>query len=376
MKSNKKILVFVGTRPEAIKMFPLIDLLSRHYNLILCLTGQHKELLDQVVKLFNLKVKYDLKIMRANQTLSNISQTILKKIDHVIIREMPDLVLIHGDTTTAFISALSSFYNKIKIGHVESGLRTNKIYSPFPEEANRQFIARIADLNFSPTDLSKRNLIKENIPKEKIFVVGNTAIDALFLAKKIIKNNFSKSDFIKRMPFLKFCENKKILLVTGHRRENFGEGFRNICDALIDIAKISKEVLIIFSVHLNPKVNTYVRNKLQNINNIFTINPVNYIDFVKLMDLSYIILTDSGGVQEEAPSLGKPVLVLREFTERPEAVKCKTVKIVGTSKAKIFDYTKKLLTNDKYYDTVSKKHNPYGDGNSSLKIKKIIDDNI
>lgn len=376
MKIKKKILVIIGTRPEAIKMVPLIKTLSKSYKLNICLTGQHKELLDQVIKLYDLKPKYNLKIMKNNQTLSSISETILKKIDKVIIEEKPDLILIHGDTTTSFISALSAFYHKVKIGHIEAGLRTNNIYSPFPEEANRQLISKLADLHFSPTELAKQNLIKENISKEKIFVVGNTAIDSLFYTLKNIKKNYSDYDFKNRMPFIQYCYNKKIVLVTSHRRENYGVGFKNICEALKDISNISKDIVIIFSVHLNPKIKNYVSKALKNIENIFLINPLNYLDFVKLMDLSYIILTDSGGIQEEAPSLGKPVIVMREFTERPEAVKVGTAKVLGSNKIKIYNYAKKLLTDKSYYHSMSKKHNPYGDGNSSVRIKKIIDRHI
>ena len=284
MKTKKKILVIIGTRPEAIKMFPLINILSKSYNLDLCLTGQHRELLDQVIQLFCLKPKYNLRIMKSNQTLSGISEIILKKIERVIKQAKPNLILVHGDTTTTFISALAAFYHKIRIGHIESGLRTNKIYSPFPEEANRQLISRITDLHFSPTDLSKKNLIKENILKKNIFVVGNTAIDTLFHTLKNIKKNFKEIDFIKRMPFIKSCSGKKIILVTGHRRENFGNGFKNICEALVNISKISEDIVVIYSVHLNPKVNTYVTNTLKGVKNVFTINPLNYLDFVKLMD--------------------------------------------------------------------------------------------
>ncbi len=377
MKKNKKILVVFGTRPEGIKMIPLIKELSKNkkVNLKVCITGQHREMLNQVLTLFEVKPDYDFNIMKTNQTLFELSSSILINIEKVLSEFNPDLVLVQGDTTTAFIVSLASFYKKNMVAHIEAGLRTGNLYAPWPEEANRRLISILASYHFAPTKISRDNLIKESINKNKIYVTGNTGIDTLFFILKKFKINkaLRETAFLQvQLAGYHFNSAKRIILVTGHRRENFGDGFANISQALKLIAQKNIDVDIVYPVHLNPNVKDIMMQELDGINNIFLLKPLDYIPFIYLMNKSYLILTDSGGIQEEAPSLGKPVLVMREVTERPEAVKAGTVKIVGTSTQKIVNSVNKLLSNKKLYIKMAKSHNPYGDGSAAKKIVKII----
>ncbi|QCK16492.1 non-hydrolyzing UDP-N-acetylglucosamine 2-epimerase [Mangrovivirga cuniculi] len=367
----KKVAVIIGTRPEAIKMAPVIHALKAEENIqtTVISTGQHKELLDHVTKLFDIEVDHSLDIMRSNQTLAGITSKVVSMLDDLFQKERYDLILVHGDTTTAMGGALAGFYNKIKVGHVEAGLRTNDIYAPFPEEVNRKIISSIAYKNYAPTINSQENLLSENIDKSKIKITGNTVIDALFyVLERVESGGISIGEDI-----LSLVENneKKYLLVTGHRRENFGEGFISICSALRQLALNNSELEIIYPVHLNPNVKKVVHKHLSDLENVHLIPPLDYSSFIFLMSKSFIILTDSGGVQEEAPSLGIPVLVMREKTERPEAVTSGTVKIVGTNTDLIIKEVQNLLSNKRYYAAMSEKLNPYGDGKAS---KRIIED--
>jgi len=370
----KKVLIVFGTRPEAIKMAPLVKEFKKHPKLFdtkVCVTAQHREMLDQVLNLFEITPDYDLDIMKKNQDLYDVTANVLTKIKEVLEYEKPDTVFVHGDTTTTFSATLASYYQKIDVAHIEAGLRTGNIYSPWPEEANRKLTSCLAKYHFSPTALSKQNLIDENIDQKSIVITGNTVIDALFLVLEKIKNDANlktKIDTILINQKLNIQENRKIILVTGHRRENFGEGFINICEALKEIALNNQDVDIIYPMHLNPNVREPVEKILSNIDNIFLIEPLGYEPFVYLMSKSYVILTDSGGIQEEAPSLGKPVLVMRDTTERPEAVKSGTVKLVGTKKEVIIEKVTKLINSTEAYDTMSQAMNPYGDGKSCVKI--------
>jgi UDP-N-acetylglucosamine 2-epimerase (non-hydrolysing) len=384
----KKFLVVFGTRPEAIKMAPVITELvksekvkSEKWEVKVCVTAQHREMLDQVLEIFDIKPDYDLDIMKPNQDLYDITSNILLKMKDVLNDFKPDLVLVHGDTTTTFATTLAAFYQKIDVGHIEAGLRTGNIYSPWPEEANRKLTAALAKYHFAPTNTAKENLLREGIKEENIIVTGNTVIDALFVmlekieSDKDLKNRIIKklsSYFNSQLSILNF----QFILVTGHRRENFGEGFLNICNALKEIAINNPDINIIYPVHLNPNVQKPVNKILRGIKNIYLIEPLEYPEFVYLMSKSYLILTDSGGIQEEAPSLGKPVLVMRDTTERPEAIKAGTVKLVGTNKDKIINEVEKLLNDRNEYDKMSKAHNPYGDGKASQKIcdflRKVI----
>ena len=370
----KKVLTVFGTRPEAIKMAPLIKMLGEdsRYKTRLCITAQHREMLDQVLDIFSIQPDYDLDIMKPGQTLSDLTSLVLTKMSSVIDDYSPDLILVHGDTSTTFAAALAGYYHQIPIGHVEAGLRTGDIYSPWPEEANRKLTAAITKYHFAPTETSKNNLLNENIDPNSIHVTGNTVIDALFLAKGMIdRDDKMKKEFKKEFNFIN--ESKKLILVTGHRRESFGEGFLNICSSLKHIAQTNKDIQIVYPVHLNPNVQDPVKSILSDQENIFLINPLQYLPFIYLMDKSNIILTDSGGIQEEAPSLGKPVLVMRETTERPEAVDAGTVKLVGTNKNKITGEIDKLLNSEDIYNKMSKSHNPYGDGNASKRICNLIE---
>ena len=373
----KKVLIVFGTRPEAIKMAPLVKELkdTKEFITKVCVTAQHREMLDQVLKLFEIKADYDLNIMKDGQDLYDITSNVLLGMREVLEDFNPDIVLVHGDTTTTSATSLAAFYKKIKVGHVEAGLRTNNIYSPWPEEANRQITAILANYHFAPTETSKKNLILEGKDKNSIIVTGNTVIDALFLALNKIKSNKElEKNIIKSLVNNNYSlkDNQKIILVTGHRRENFGDGFLQICNALKDIALKNPNIDIVYPVHLNPNVQKPVFELLSNISNIYLINPLGYEEFIYLMDRSYFIITDSGGVQEEAPSLGKPVLVMRDTTERPEAVKANTVKLVGTNRAKIVNEAQKLIDNKEYYNLMSKAHNPYGDGKASKKIVEFL----
>ena len=370
--NSKKISIIFGTRPEAIKLAPVILELKKHkeFEVNICVTAQHREMLDQVLEVFDIKPEVDLNIMKANQTLSGLTSQAIKLLDEYLSEYKPDVILVQGDTTTVFAASLAAFYHKIKIGHVEAGLRTWNKFSPYPEEINRVLTTKIADLHFAPTSLSKENLLKEGVCEDQIFVTGNTVIDALLIAREKIK---SKNVSITGLPdnLLKEKDNK-VILITGHRRENFGEGFDNICHAIVSLAKEFKDYNFIYPVHLNPNVRKPVFEILSKQKNIFLIDPLNYLPFIFLMDKAKLILTDSGGVQEEAPSLGKPVLVMRDTTERPEGVDAGTVKVVGTSKQAIIDETKTLLTNKSEYLKMANAVNPYGDGFSAIRIKDIL----
>ena len=367
---KKKVLLVFGTRPEAIKMAPLALQLKQQedcFETKVCVTGQHRQMLDQVLELFNLTPDFDLNLMKPGQTLSDITSGVLKGLEQVFAEWMPDVVLVHGDTATTFAASLAAYYHKISVGHVEAGLRTGDIYSPWPEEANRKLTGALATYHFAPTQSSYNNLIKENISPKNITVTGNTVIDALLTVKEKVENDQEIiSKFGQQFDFLD--PNKKLILVTGHRRENFGQGFLNICSALANIAKQHPEVQIVYPVHLNPNVQIPVNDLLSDISNIHLIAPQDYLPFVYLMNRSYLILTDSGGIQEEAPSLGKPVLVMRDTTERPEAVDAGTVKLVGTDAALIQQSVIELLENPDLYQTMAAAHNPYGDGTACQQI--------
>lgn len=366
--SKLKVLSIFGTRPCAIKMAPVLMELEKNKDQIesfVAVTGQHQEMLSQVLNIFGIKPNYDLKIMVQEQTLSYITQNILKKIDKVFDETKPDLVLVHGDTPTAFVSSLASFYRRIPIGHVEAGLRTFNKFNPFPEEINRVLIDRLVDLYFAPTSLSRMNLIKESAPKENIFVTGNTVIDA-FLG--IVKKNLPfESDFLKRIDF-----KKRIILITMHRRENLGESMEQVFKAVKEIASQNLDVEVVFPVHLNPKVKAPAERILGKEQRVHLLNPLPYQDMAKLIKNSYFILTDSGGLQEEAPSLGKPVLVLRQTTERPEGVLAGILKVVGVKKEKIVKEASSLLNNKETYERMSRAVNPYGDGQASVRIVRAI----
>jgi UDP-N-acetylglucosamine 2-epimerase (non-hydrolysing) len=369
-----KILVVFGTRPEAIKMAPVIRALDDNFDVKICVTAQHRQMLDQVLELFEITPDYDLDIMQPGQDLFDITSNVLSGVKKVLQIEEPDVVLVHGDTTTSMATAMAAFYLKIAVGHVEAGLRTYDINSPFPEECNRQITSRIATLHFAPTKISRQNLLDEKVPDSQIYVTGNTVIDALLsMVEKARIVDFSDT-LLKRMPFLKQEKSgmPRIILVTGHRRENFGLGFEEICYALSVVANENPDVQIIYPVHLNPNVREPVNRILSNLNNVYLIEPMEYLTFTKLMDLSYLILTDSGGIQEEAPSLGKPVLVMRDTTERPEAVESGTVKLVGTNKNEIVKIVNRLLTDSNFYMQMSKAHNPYGDGKAGGIICDIL----
>jgi len=380
----KKILLVFGTRPEAIKMAPLVKAFERETSIILkvCVTAQHREMLDQVLELFDIKPDYDLNLMRPGQDLYDITSNVLLGMKDVLSEFKPDIVLVHGDTTTTSTASLSAFYQQIKVGHIEAGLRTHDIYSPFPEEVNRQITGVLASYHFAPTTISRENLLRENKDEKNIIVTGNTVIDALFLALDKIKNNSDLENKIIQDIELKFSnskfkiQNSKFILVTGHRRENHGQGFINICEALKTIAVNNSNIDIVYPVHLNPNVQKPVKKILSNISNIYLIAPLQYEQFIYLMEKSYFIITDSGGVQEEAPSLGKPVLVMRDTTERPEAVEAGTVKLVGTHTKTIIKEAQKLLNDIMEYDKMSKAHNPYGDGKACQKIVDFIKERL
>ncbi len=374
----KKILIVFGTRPEAIKMAPLVKELEANSSLFdtkVCVTAQHREMLDQVLSIFSIHPAYDLNIMKEGQDLYDITSHVLLGIRNVLEEFNPDLLLVHGDTTTSTSSALAAFYKQIPVGHVEAGLRTGNIHSPWPEEMNRLLTARLTKLHFSPTLISKQNLLNENVDENNIFVTGNTVIDALYIVIKKIKDNTKlKNEIIEKISEAgySFKNNRKIILVTGHRRENFGEGFINICEAIREIALKYPNFDIIYPVHLNPNVQKPVYSMLQNIHNVYLIEPTEYLSFVYLMERSYIILTDSGGVQEEAPGLGKPVLVMRNTTERPEALEAGTVKLVGTDRMKIVGELSELIDNEQSYLKMSRAINPYGDGQAAKRIVDIL----
>ena len=372
----KKILFIFGTRPEAIKMAPLVKAFEAdpsNFLISTCITAQHRQMLDPVLKLFDIKADFDLDIMQPNQTLCDMTVAIFLKLKMVLKQCKPDLVLVHGDTTTTFTASLSAFYNRIPVGHVEAGLRTYNMSSPYPEEFNRQLTSKIANYHFAPTISSQQNLLQENIPAKQIVVTGNTVIDALQWVLARIKADPQRRQQMANI--LNIDERKRFILVTGHRRENFGNGFENICFALKQIAEQQPEVDIIYPMHFNPNVREPVQRLLKGISNIHLIEPLDYEPFVYLMSRAYLVLTDSGGIQEEAPSLGKPVLVMRDTTERPEAVEAGTVKLVGTKCETIVTEVLDLLNKDKLYARMSKAHNPYGDGNACARIVNALKEN-
>ena len=363
-----KVLIVFGTRPEAIKMAPVVKTLVTKLDVSVCVTAQHREMLDQVLDLFEIEPDYDLDIMKPGQDLYDVTSNVLLGMKSVLQEERPDIVLVHGDTTTTMATSLAAFYQQIPVGHVEAGLRTHDIYSPFPEEVNRQVTGRVSKYHFAPTEQAKQNLLAEQVAEEDIIVTGNTVIDALLtVVEKARAVDFSKA-LLAELPFLSTEEVPKMVLVTGHRRENFGQGFEEICQALVDLATMHLDVQFVYPVHLNPNVREPVNRILSGVDNVHLIEPQDYLPFVKLMDASTIILTDSGGIQEEAPSLGKPVLVMRNTTERPEAVEAGTVKLVGANRDNIVQAVDVLLTDDEEYKAMARAHNPYGDGQASGRI--------
>ena len=370
---KKKILSVFGTRPEAIKMAPLVKEIEKNKNFesIVVVTAQHREMLDQVLELFNIIPDFDLNIMKKNQSLTDITSNVLTGLNDIFEEVKPDLVLVHGDTTTTFAASLAAYYKQIRVAHVEAGLRSGDLYSPYPEEANRRLTGCLANIHFAPTTGSKQNLLKENIQEKDIYVTGNTVIDALLETVKIGENNIceKKGNF----PCSIASDNDKIILVTAHRRENHGKPLENIFNALLNIHRDFEDVKIIFTVHKNPKVKELAERMLSEKERVFLVDPMEYEDFSLLMSKSFLVLTDSGGIQEEAPALGKPVLVLRENTERPEAVQAGTVELVGTNSDKIYKSVKKLLTQRESYDKMAKAVNPYGDGNASKRIVSALE---
>lgn len=369
----KKILTVFGTRPEAIKMAPLVHALEddSRFDTKVCITAQHREMLDQVLELFEIKPDFDLNIMKPGQTLNDVTTSILEGLKPILEQYKPDVVLVHGDTATTFAASLAAFYQQIKVGHVEAGLRSGNIYSPWPEEANRKLTSIITNYHFAPTLVSKDNLLNEGISKHDIIVTGNTVIDALLWVREKLKRDRFISDALSST-FDYLDPNKKLVLVTGHRRESFGGGFERICEALRQIATRNKDIQILYPVHLNPNVQEPVNRLLKDLENVFLIEPQQYLPFCYLMDRAWIILTDSGGIQEEAPSMGKPVLVMRETTERPEAVEAGTVRLVGTEVDLIVDQVSLLLSKSIEYLKMSKAHNPYGDGLASARILEFL----
>ena len=364
-----KTLCVFGTRPEAIKMAPLALALNadERFDAQVCVTGQHREMLDQVLDLFELAPDHDLNIMKPGQDLTDVTTAILQGMKSVLAEVKPDIVLVHGDTATTFSATLAAYYQQIPVGHVEAGLRTGNLYSPWPEEANRKLTGALAELHFAPTERSQQNLLEEGVAPAKVQVTGNTVIDALLeVVSKLEKNAALKQQFDEQFAFLN--PNRKLILVTGHRRESFGGGFERICQALHDIAMQHPDAEVVYPMHLNPNVREPVNRLLSDIDNVHLIEPLDYLPFVYLMNRAYLILTDSGGVQEEAPSLGKPVLVMRDTTERPEAVDAGTVKLVGTDVERIVGEMHTLLTDANAYNAMSYAHNPYGDGKACQRI--------
>ncbi len=373
----KKILIVFGTRPEAIKMTPLVKELLKfpdEFDTRVCVTAQHREMLDQVLDIFDIKPDYDLNIMKNGQDLFDITSNVIMGLKVVLDDFCPDIVLVHGDTTTSFAASLAAFYKKIKVGHVEAGLRTYNTLSPWPEEGNRQLTGVLADLHFAPTQQSRDNLLNELKKSENIYVTGNTVIDALLQTVEKIENNADlKLKITQRLrDSYPNITKRKFILVTGHRRENFGDGFINICEALKELAINNPDLDIVYPVHFNPNVRDVVSGILDNISNVYLIEPLQYQEFVYIMSQSFFIITDSGGVQEEAPSLGKPVLVMRDTTERPEAVEAGTVKLVGAVKQNIVNSSQLLIDNFYEFQKMSKAHNPYGDGKSSQRVVEIL----
>lgn len=383
MIKTKKILVVFGTRPEAIKMCPLIIELQKNqkdFEVIVAVTGQHREMLDQVLSLFKIVPQFDLNLMQHGQDLYDITSRVLLGMRGILDEIKPDLILVHGDTTTCFATSLAAFYKRIPVGHVEAGLRTNNIYSPWPEELNRQITGKIAKFHFAPTLSCSQNLLDERVSSNQVFVTGNTVIDALMMVNTFVNTDVNteksiKETFTNNGIDLKKIISKKMVLITGHRRENFGDGFIQICESIKELATLFPDVNFVYPMHLNENVRKPIHQVFGDIttyDNMFFIEPLEYLEFVYLMGKCHLILTDSGGIQEEAPSLGKPVLVMRDSTERPEAVASGTVKLVGTNKIKIVSEVTSLLIDDKYYESMTKATNPYGDGKASQKIVEII----
>lgn len=379
----KKIMLVFGTRPEAIKMAPLVKEFQKYpesFQTIVCVTGQHRQMLDQVLHLFEITPDYDLNIMKQGQDLYDVTARVLTGMRDVLKEAQPDVVLVHGDTTTSTAAALAAFYQQIPVGHVEAGLRTHNIYSPWPEEMNRQLTGRIATYHFAPTPLSRENLLQENVSDESILVTGNTVIDALYWVVNKIKSDLRLNDELKEVLLQagydvnRLNNGKKLVLITGHRRENFGDGFIHMCTAIKDLTQKYPDVDFVYPMHLNPNVRKPIHEvfgeNLNNLGNMFFIEPLEYLSFVFLMEKANIVLTDSGGIQEEAPGLGKPVLVMRDTTERPEALKAGTVKLVGTSYDKIVNEVSVLLEDQSIYNNMSQAVNPYGDG---LACSRIIE---
>lgn len=381
----KKIMLVFGTRPEAIKMAPLVKEFQKHpetFNTIVCVTGQHRQMLDQVLQLFEITPDYDLDIMKQGQDLYDVTSRVLLGMRDVLKEVLPNVVLVHGDTTTSTAAALAAFYQQIPVGHVEAGLRTHNIYSPWPEEMNRQITGRIATYNFAPTPLSKANLLREAVAEESISVTGNTVIDALYWVVNKIKEDKVLNDELKTLlakagyDVTRLDNGKKLVLITGHRRENFGDGFINMCNAIKELTLKYPDVDFVYPMHLNPNVRKPIHEvfgeDLSNLGNMFFIEPLEYLSFVYLMEKSNIVLTDSGGIQEEAPGLGKPVLVMRDTTERPEALEAGTVKLVGTDYNKIVNEVSLLLEDQEHYNNMSKAVNPYGDGLACSRIVNVM----
>lgn len=379
----KKVMLVFGTRPEAIKMAPLVKEFQKHpekFETIVCVTGQHRQMLDQVLELFEITPDFDLNIMKQGQDLYDVTARVLVGMRDVLEKSSPDVVLVHGDTTTSTAAALATFYKQISVGHVEAGLRTHNIYSPWPEEINRQLTSRIATYNFAPTPLSKENLLREAVDEKSIIITGNTVVDALYWVvnkiktDKILDTELQTALVNSGYDVKRLGNGRKLVLITGHRRENFGNGFINMCRAIKELTKRYPETDFVYPMHLNPNVRKPIRevfgNDLSGLGNMFFIEPLEYLSFVYLMEKSDIVLTDSGGIQEEAPGLGKPVLVMRDTTERPEALKAGTVKLVGTDYDRIINEVSALLDDHNYYDTMSKAVNPYGDG---MACGRIVD---
>ena len=372
----KKILIVFGTRPEAIKMAPLVKAFKNknNFDTRVCVTAQHRQMLDQVLDIFEIVPEYDLNIMKAGQDLYDITANVLVGIRDVLTDFAPDVVFVHGDTSTTFSTSLAAYYAKVKVGHIEAGLRTYDIYSPWPEEGNRQLTGVLANYHFAPTAQSQQNLLKEGKDKNNIFVTGNTVIDALMYVLHRIDNQPELKQKIRAKISAQYPleTQRKVILVTGHRRENFGQGFINICEGLKQIALNHPEIDIVYPVHLNPNVQRPVNEILSNIENVYLIDPLQYEEFIYLMSQAYFIITDSGGIQEEAPSLGKPVLVMRDTTERPEAIAAGTVKLVGRDKETLVKEAEKLIHDKSEYEIMSRAHNPYGDGKACERIVHLI----
>lgn len=372
----KKILIVFGTRPEAIKMAPLVKAFksNNHFDTRVCVTAQHRQMLDQVLEIFEILPEYDLNIMKAGQDLYDITSNVLVGVRDVLADFKPDIVFVHGDTSTTFSASLAAYYSKVKVGHIEAGLRTYDIYSPWPEEGNRQLTGVLANYHFAPTVQSQENLLKEGKNQNDIYVTGNTVIDALMYVLHRIESQPELKEKIKKKISSQYLldHNRKVILVTGHRRENFGQGFINICEGLKQIALNNPNVDIVYPVHLNPNVQKPVNQILSDIENVYLIDPLQYEEFIYLMSQAYFIITDSGGIQEEAPSLGKPVLVMRDTTERPEAVAAGTVKLVGCDKETLVREAEKLLHDHNEYEIMSRAHNPYGDGKACERVVQLM----